>query len=83
MTESPTSIMNTKDTTSPVPAIEFQNVSKSFGPVQALRNISFTVPQGQVWNRFNIEPSQWFIMVLTLTGGRKHHGRQYITQLIE
>lgn len=48
MIESPTGMMNTKDTASPVPAIEFQNVSKSFGPVQALRDISFTVPQGQV-----------------------------------
>jgi ABC-2 type transport system ATP-binding protein len=30
------------------PAIELQNVSKSFGTVQAVRDVSFTIPQGQV-----------------------------------
>jgi phospholipid/cholesterol/gamma-HCH transport system ATP-binding protein len=29
------------------PAVEFENVSKAFGPKQVLRNISFTVPAGE------------------------------------
>jgi ABC-2 type transport system ATP-binding protein len=40
--------MNVKEAGSHIPAIEFQNVSKSFGDVEALRNVSFTIPQGQV-----------------------------------
>lgn len=34
-------------TQAPVPAIEFQAVSKSFGSVQALKEVSLTIPQGQ------------------------------------
>lgn len=33
---------------SPVPAIEFRTVSKSFGAVQALYEVDFTIPQGQI-----------------------------------
>lgn len=36
--------MNNKQT----PAIEFRNVSISFDDVQALRNVSFTLPHGQM-----------------------------------
>lgn len=31
-----------------LPAIEVQNVSKSFGEVRAVQDVSFTIPQGQV-----------------------------------
>ncbi|GHO61897.1 ABC transporter ATP-binding protein [Ktedonobacter sp. SOSP1-52] len=33
---------------SQIPAIELQNASKSFGGVQALQQVSFAIPQGQV-----------------------------------
>src|SRR6266568_1183139 len=31
-----------------IPAIELQHVSKNFGELQAVRDVSFAVPQGQV-----------------------------------
>ena len=30
-------------------SIVFENVSKSFGPVQALRNVSFTLEEGRIY----------------------------------
>jgi ABC-2 type transport system ATP-binding protein len=41
-------MLSSKETGSHVPAIEFQTISKSFGAVQALREVSFAIPQGQV-----------------------------------
>jgi ABC-2 type transport system ATP-binding protein len=40
--------MSSKETEARIPAIELQNVSKSFGTVQALREVSFSIPQGQI-----------------------------------
>ena len=40
--------VRTKETVSPIPAIELQNASKSFGDIQALQQVSFTIPHGQV-----------------------------------
>lgn len=48
MIELSAAMMNAKETAALVPAVEFQAVSKSYGMVQALREVSFTVPQGQV-----------------------------------
>src|SRR5262249_15134681 len=48
MIELPTDRMNSKETELYVPAIELQNVSKSFGAVQALKEVSFVIPQGSV-----------------------------------
>jgi ABC-2 type transport system ATP-binding protein len=43
-----TDVMSSQETASHVPAIELQTVSKSFGAVQALHEVSFVIPQGQV-----------------------------------
>jgi ABC-2 type transport system ATP-binding protein len=48
MIELPADAMSSKETGSHTPAIEFQSVSKSFGTVQALCEVSFAIPQGQV-----------------------------------
>lgn len=40
--------VRSKASESHVPAIELQHVSKMFGAVQALQNVSFSIPQGQV-----------------------------------
>ncbi|HLI06588.1 MAG TPA: ABC transporter ATP-binding protein [Ktedonobacteraceae bacterium] len=48
MMELSTDVTYGQRTTLHVPCIELQNVSKSFGAVQALREVSFTIPQGQV-----------------------------------
>lgn len=44
----PTDAVSSQETASHVPAIELQTVSKSFGTVQALREVNFAIPQGQV-----------------------------------
>ncbi|HEV2581597.1 MAG TPA: ABC transporter ATP-binding protein [Ktedonobacteraceae bacterium] len=48
MIESPMNVVSSMETGSQVPAIELQTVSKTFGSVQALSEVSFTIPQGQV-----------------------------------
>lgn len=48
MIELSTDAMNSKETAWHVPAVELQSVSKSFGAVQALHEVSFAIPQGQV-----------------------------------
>ena len=48
MIASPADRAKTKETVSQIPAIELQNASKSFGAVQALQEVSFAIPQGQV-----------------------------------
>ncbi len=48
MIELSTDMMSSQKTGSPVPAIEFQTISKFFGAVQALQEMSFAIPQGQV-----------------------------------
>ncbi|HEX6556571.1 MAG TPA: ABC transporter ATP-binding protein [Ktedonobacteraceae bacterium] len=40
--------MSSKETAAHVPAVELQTISKSFGAVQALQEVSFIIPQGQV-----------------------------------
>ena len=48
MRASPAERAKTIETVSQIPAIELQNVSKSFGAVKALQEVSFSIPQGQV-----------------------------------
>jgi ABC-2 type transport system ATP-binding protein len=48
MRASPADTVRTNETVSHIPAIELQNASKSFGAVQALQHVNFTIPQGQV-----------------------------------
>jgi ABC-2 type transport system ATP-binding protein len=48
MRASPTDTVKIKETVSQIPAIELQNASKSFGSVQALQQVKFAIPQGQV-----------------------------------
>jgi len=48
MIELSTETMGSQETAAYVPAIELQTISKSFGAVQALHEISFVIPQGQV-----------------------------------
>lgn len=48
MIELSTDAMKSKETGPYIPAVEFQTVSKSFGAVQALHEVSFVIPQGQV-----------------------------------
>ena len=48
MIASPDDTAKTMEAVSQIPAIELQNASKSFGAVQALQHVSFTIPQGQV-----------------------------------
>jgi len=48
MRASPAGRAKTIETVSQIPAIELQNVSKSFGAVKALQEVSFSIPQGQV-----------------------------------
>lgn len=48
MIELPADARSSMERGSHVPAVEFHTVSKSFGTVQALHEVSFTIPQGQV-----------------------------------
>ena len=48
MIELSTDATSSQETAAHVPAIELQNVSKSYGAVQALHDVSFVIPQGQV-----------------------------------
>jgi ABC-2 type transport system ATP-binding protein len=48
MIELSTDAMSSKESRSHAPAIELQSVSKFFGTVQALQEVSFIIPQGQV-----------------------------------
>jgi ABC-2 type transport system ATP-binding protein len=48
MRASPTDMLSSEEMGLHVPAIELQNISKSFGTVQALKEVSFVIPQGQV-----------------------------------
>ncbi len=48
MKATPVDTVRTKETVSQIPAIELQNASKTFGTVQALQQVSFAIPQGQV-----------------------------------
>ena len=48
MIELPADARNSTERGSHVPAVEFHTVSKSFGAVQALHEVSFTIPQRQV-----------------------------------
>jgi ABC-2 type transport system ATP-binding protein len=44
----PTDAVSSQETESQIPAIELQTVSKSFGTVEALHEVNFAIPQGQV-----------------------------------
>jgi ABC-2 type transport system ATP-binding protein len=48
MIELSAGMLSSKGTAPHVPAVEFQSISKSFGAVQALQEVSFVIPQGQV-----------------------------------
>jgi len=48
MIELSADMMSSKETGSHALAIELQTVSKSFGAVQALHEVSFAIPKGQV-----------------------------------
>jgi ABC-2 type transport system ATP-binding protein len=48
MIELSTETKSSQEMASHIPAIELQTVSKSFGVVQALQDVSFVIPQGQV-----------------------------------